>query len=207
MYLYVHEFENPKDCNVQEIKDMLFENSVKDFQARNGMKQKNLKVDTTKHGKPFFPRVKNLHFNITHSGRFWVCLFDTENVGVDVEDYSRRNLPQKRFMDITKRFFKPDEQDYVLGSTGTDDGADDAGGTDKLAMEPDEALKNRFFRIWTAKESYMKFTGNGFTEGFKNFSVLDDSLDLYFRNVPVDPQVVLTYCSERDTNLDELINI
>ena len=71
----------------------------------------------------------------------------------------------------------------------------------------DEGFKNRFFRIWTAKEAYMKYTGNGFSEGFKNFSVLDDSLDIYFRNVPVYPDVVLTYCSEIDTNLDELINL
>lgn len=197
MYLYVHEFDNPKDCNIQELRDTLFENSLKDYQARNGLKQKSLKIDKTKHGKPFFQKTKNLHFNITHSGRYWVCLFDTENVGVDIEDYAKRNLPLKRFLDISKRFFKPDEQEYVLGSA-TGDESDD---------EPDEAMKNRFFRIWTAKEAYMKFTGNGFTEGFKNFSVLDGSLDLYFRNVPVDPHVVLTFCSVRDNNLDELINV
>ncbi len=198
MHLYVHEFSNRKDCNVKEIRDMLFENSLSDYQARNGMKEKSLKTDTTKHGKPFFPKVKNLHFNISHSGRYWVCLFDTENIGIDIEDYSTRNMPTKRFKDISDRFFKPDETNYVLGSSDANEESEG---------DMDEELKNRFFRIWTAKESYMKYTGNGFTEGFKNFSVLDDSLDLYFRNVPIDPKAVLTYCSNRDANLDELINI
>lgn len=196
MYLYIHEFDKPKDAGIKEIKDLMFENSIKDYQPRIGKKQKSLKVETTKHGKPFFPKAKNIHFNISHSGRYWVCLFDKENVGVDIEDYSTRNMPPERFVSISDRFFKPDEKEYVIGSWIADSG-DDA----------DEALKNRFFRIWTAKEAYMKYTGNGFTEGFKNFSVLDGSVDLYFRTVPVDPKVVLTFCSKRDTNLDELINL
>jgi len=197
MYLYVHEFSDPKDSNVREIKDLLLENSTKDYQAKIGVKQKSLKLETTKHGKPYYVKSKKVNFSISHSGKYWACLFDETNIGLDIEDYSSRNLPANRFMDIANRYYMSDEQDYVLGESNGKESE----------IDGDEALKNRFFMIWTAKEAYMKYTGNGFTEGFKNFSVLDGGLHLYFHNVPIGPQVVLTFCSKYDKNLDEMINI
>ena len=197
MHLYMHEFTNPKDVGIKEVRDLLFDNSLKDYQARTGKSIEKLEVSKTKHGKPHFASAVNMHFSISHSGRYWVCLFDDRNIGVDVEDYSTRNMTIKRFNDISARFFLEDEQEYVLGNCNVDD--------EDRPM--DEGVKNRFFRIWTAKEAYMKYTGNGFSQGFKNFSVLDDSLKLYFKDVPVDPTVVLTFCSDRKTKLDELINL
>lgn len=183
MHLYLHEFSDIKDAKVKEIKDLLFKNVVTDYQERTGRKIEKLGVSRNEHGKPYFTTAINMHFSISHSGKYWACLFDSDNIGLDIEHYSTRKMSDKRLNDISKRFFMEDEQAYVGGDIV------------------------KFFRIWTAKEAYMKFTGNGFSEGFTNFSVLDDSLNVYFRNVPVDPQVELTFCSERDTNLDELINI
>lgn len=197
MYLYLHEFEKRKDANIKEIRNMLFDNSLKDYLTRTDTSLKNQKVETTKHGKPFFSNADHIHFSISHSGKYWACMFDIENVGLDIEEYSRRNMPVSRFTDITNRFFKPDERSYVLEGSTDEDMEDDA----------DEALKNRFFKIWTAKESYMKYTGNGFTEGFKNFSVLDNSLSLNFGSAPIDPHAVLTYCSQRETAIEEMINL
>lgn len=197
MHLYIHEFDNLEDSKVKEIRDLLFKSCVNDYQARTGRKQETLEVSLAEHGKPYFSTASNMHFSISHSGRYWTCLFDHENVGLDIEDFSRKNMTTKRFIDITDRFFEADERSFVLGGDAFDNSQDD----------PGEEIKDRFFRIWTAKEAYMKYTGNGFSEGFKNFSVLGGTLDQYFRNVPIDPKVVLTFCSDRDTNLDELINI
>lgn len=195
MHLYIHEFHNIDDNKIKDLRELLFNKSLEDYQERMGNTKKSLEVSKGKHGKPYFPSEKDLHFSISHSGKYWICMFDIEDVGVDIEDYSNKNMSLTRYIDISNRFFTEDEKKYVLGDLN-----------EIQNQELDEGTKNRFFRIWTSKEAYMKYTGNGFSEGFRRFSVLDGSLDVYFRNVPIDQKTVLTFCSKRDTNLDELIN-
>lgn len=210
MHLYIHEFKDINDAKVKEVRELLFKNVVTDYQQRTGRKVETLNVSLGEHGKPYFTTAINMHFSISHSGRYWACMLDSQNVGLDIEDMSRRNLTAKRLQDIAKRFFTEDEQILVIGVQAELNELNDLNDSEESILNEellDNKTKNKFFRIWTAKEAYMKFTGNGFSEGFDKFSVLDDSLDVYFRNVPVDPEVVLTFCSERDTNLDELINI
>jgi 4'-phosphopantetheinyl transferase len=36
-------------------------------------------------GKPFFPAFPNYHFNLSHSGRFALCVLDEQPVGADIE--------------------------------------------------------------------------------------------------------------------------
>ena len=36
------------------------------------------------HGKPFFTLLPRIHYNITHSGKYVMCLFAGEEVGIDV---------------------------------------------------------------------------------------------------------------------------
>ena len=197
MHLYIHEMDKTSNIELKDIKDELFEKALKDYHKRIRKRYKELKIETTKHGKKYFPNAKKIHFSISHSGRFWSCIFDKKNVGLDIEDYATRNMPPERFKDITERFYKPDEKEFVIGNYD-ENASDNDGG---------EALKSRFFKIWTSKEAYMKYTGNGFTEGFKNFSVLDDSLGLFFQNITIDSKSVLTICSERNKELEERIDI
>ena len=37
------------------------------------------------HGKPFFTLLPRIHYNITHSGKYVMCLFAGEEVGIDVQ--------------------------------------------------------------------------------------------------------------------------
>lgn len=59
-------------------------------------------------------------------------------------------MREKGVCSVAKRFFHPEEYRY-LQETGFSD----------------------FFSLWTAKESYVKFTGEGITDGFSAFSVVD----------------------------------
>jgi phosphopantetheinyl transferase len=111
-------------------------------------------------GKPYFdtPSLSAAHFSVSHSGRFWAVLFHGTAVGLDVEDLSaagrRGKHDRARFERIAARFFAPDEQAYLA----------------KAGDAPD--CRERFFRIWTRKEAYVKYTGDGFAQTFSHFSVI-----------------------------------
>ncbi len=84
-----------------------------------------------------------LFFSVSHSKEYTAVAFCNEKIGIDLQDI--RNCKEKS---IAKKFFHPDEQKAYL------DGYD-------------------FFKIWTMKESYVKFLGLGIDKNFKNFSVFD----------------------------------
>ena len=97
-----------------------------------------------KKGKPFFPAMPQVHFSVTHSGRYWMCAFSGQNIGLDLQEHrscDRRGL--------SARFFHPAE--------------------DAFLQQREDAV---FFDLWAAKESYVKFTGEGITEGLDYFSVV-----------------------------------
>jgi len=85
------------------------------------------------------------------------------------------DLQDKRTLknDIAKRYFHPDEQKALL--SGYD-----------------------FYKIWTAKESYVKFTGTGIDESFKNFSIFDLN---YFTYSDVVPSHTLCVYSQKPIEL------
>lgn len=78
-------------------------------------------------------------FNLSHSGDWVVlALADRGAVGVDVEHHGRRN----NLDGISGRFFQPAENTA-------------------LAALPKEDWHQRFFELWTLKESYVKALGRG----------------------------------------------
>ncbi len=85
------------------------------------------------------------------------------------------DLQEKRALknDIAKRYFHPDEQ---------------------------KALKNGFdfYKIWTMKESFVKFTGTGIDENFKSFSVFDLN---YFTHSDLIPDHTLCVYTQNPTSL------
>lgn len=98
-------------------------------------------------GKPYF-KDSCIQFNLSHSGRWVVIAWGSTPVGIDVEqirmDQGKRQL--------AKRFFCPDEQQYVFEA-------------------PEEEQGKRFFQIWTGKESYLKYQGTGINRPLNSFSV------------------------------------
>lgn len=74
---------------------------------------------------------KNIHFNLSHTGDYVVCAISENAVGVDIE-HTRKN-----YLKVARRFFTDNECRWI----GEDE--------------------NRFLRIWTLKEAYSKYTGQG----------------------------------------------
>jgi Phosphopantetheinyl transferase len=97
-----------------------------------------------KTGKPRFATDIGLHFSVSHSGQYWGCAISGQPIGLDIQKKS--NQYQRG---IAERFFHPDECRYLL-----------------------EREFDGFFDIWAAKESYVKYSGQGIGDDFSSFSVV-----------------------------------
>lgn len=93
---------------------------------------------------------ENIEFNISHSGDYVVLCYDNDTVGVDIEKIG------KYHSNVAKRVFTQKEQEWLC---------DD---------------KNKFYQLWTLKESVMKATGLGLKLGANSFEVLH-----FFDNEPI----------------------
>ncbi len=97
-------------------------------------------------GKPYPVNKPGLHFNLSHSGDWVVIAWGSSPVGIDIEQI-RSNVKWELLL---KRHFTPEEQSFVLEK-------------DAIA---------RFFELWTAKESYLKYLGQGLTRPLADLNVL-----------------------------------
>ncbi len=97
-------------------------------------------------GKPFALGLDDLKFNLSHAGSWVACAIDRQEVGVDIEQIAPIEL------EIARRFFAPEECGWLLQA------------------EPAERL-NRFYELWTIKESFIKMTGCGLNTPLDSFRV------------------------------------
>ncbi|URA09257.1 4'-phosphopantetheinyl transferase family protein [Thermospira aquatica] len=102
-------------------------------------------VDT--YGKPFLASHPHIHFNLAHSGRIVLFGIAEEDIGVDVEFCRPRE-----YSALAKRYFHPIEQAWASINWA-----------------------ERFYEIWTAKESYLKAIGIGIRKKLSSFSVIDEN--------------------------------
>ncbi len=102
-----------------------------------------------KNGKPYFDGFP-AHISLSHSnGRCLAAISDVE-IGADIEEIDGED---ERLLRIASRYFTPDEAEYVKVSP-----------------------VKRFFEIWCKKESYIKYTGEGFSCPLSSFCVFDTDM-------------------------------
>ena len=105
-------------------------------------------LETNPWGKPFFSSHPELHFSITHSGSWWLCGFSSAELGLDLQIHRSHAAPET----LSSRFFHPLEDAFLLRDA-----------------------YHRFFDLWCAKESWVKYTGHGFFDDPGSFSVVSSS--------------------------------
>ena len=105
-----------------------------------------LMITKEKHGKPVLKNYPDIHFNLSHSGHYVVCVVGTNPVGVDLQKMDEPNLK------LAKRFFTREESEWLLSL-------------------PAEKQKQGFYDLWVIKESFMKYTGKGFGLPLNAFTV------------------------------------
>lgn len=115
-----------------------------------------LLVTRTQRGKPYFPDCPQIHISPSHSGDYFLCAVADFPVGADIQihDGLPDEMPEDaeiRLHRIAKRYFTPGEAAFIQADTG-----------------------ERFFRLWTARESYVKYTGQGIDDSFAEHCVLPD---------------------------------
>lgn len=120
---------------------------------------KGLSFDTTiaygPKGKPYFLYNEGLHFSLSHTKEHIALALNDSPIGIDVECLRRYNE------DLVRRFFNAREADF-------------------LSSAAEKYRDELFTRIWTMKEAYVKFTGEGIADNFKTFSVIPKSLSAEF---------------------------
>ncbi|TFH45333.1 4'-phosphopantetheinyl transferase superfamily protein [Streptococcus equinus] len=106
------------------------------------------KFNIGKYGKPYYDSNKAVHFNISHTGNIVVVVFYICEIGVDVE-YIENEYSLDYQRDIMD-FFNTREIEYLSSS---------------LEFNFD------FIKLWTAKESFVKYTGSGLYRELSSFFV------------------------------------
>lgn len=87
-------------------------------------------IKKTKEGRPEIEGAE-LDFSVSHSGRYWMCLFSDSKCGLDFQVIRRAD-----FVEIKNRYFNSGEKKYA---------------SDEL----------RFFDVWVRREALGKFIGDG----------------------------------------------
>lgn len=123
--------------------------AVRRYVEETGSKSKVQKAALTverdsKFGKPYCKELPEVHFSISHSGAWWSCACAPQEVGLDLQQTQAKNLEK-----LAKRFFHPQELLWLRGKESS-----------------------QFYRLWTYKESYVKYTGTGLLAGLDSFSVV-----------------------------------
>ena len=165
--------------------------------GENAAEAERWQLEEGPYGKPRFVECPDLHFSISHSGSCWCCAFSTSPIGLDIQahGFGKGALPQEaegerlrlRMQRIFDRFFHPYERLWL------ENGGD-------------------FFAVWAAKESYVKYTGEGMHRSFDSFAVADENGLLPFvkgegahaqlRKLPAPAGYSLCLCAKR---MDEVL--
>ncbi len=102
-----------------------------------GLREQTTVVAEDAHGKPYFPDHPHLHFSLSHSGDYAVCVLTDAPVGADIEQI--RPFEWER---AAKRAFTEAQYGWLM------------------TVSEEERL-DAFFGLWTETESRLKQSGAG----------------------------------------------
>lgn len=130
------------------------------------------------------PEVKGIHFNLSHSHDYVVCVVSKRAVGCDIEKI------QAVREGVAKRFFHENETAHLKKYSG-------------------EEKDVEFVRLWTMKESYLKMTGEGMHLPMNQFACVisedgvrvlhnEQDVNCYIKEYEV-PGYKLTVCAKEST--------
>ena len=112
------------------------------------------------HGKPFLTLQPKIHYNISHSGKYVMCIIAGEEVGIDVQEHKKVNyermLTRMVPADMVREILESEQmvpQDMIREILDAD--------------EPEKA----FFTQWVLREAYIKWTGEGLSKDLRKISL------------------------------------
>ncbi len=158
--------EKVNSCRFPEDKRLLLGAGLLLHQGLDAFGVCDAAISYTDAGKPYLANCKDLHFNLSHSGHYAVCAFYHKEVGIDVQKIAP--VP-----------------DALIQKIATEEEAS------TLLQLPQGEKEEAFAKLWTAKESYLKYTGRGLLVSPKRVSLQDGQL--LFDGKPTDVTLETTY--------------
>lgn len=127
--------------------ELLLKKALTDF----GADIPEIKTVCGENGKPYLQGENDVFFNISHSDDYVLCVVSDVEAGCDIEKI-------KDFKDsLAKRVLSDSEYADVQSKTTR------------------EEKNAAFFRYWTLRESYMKYTGAGFSLPLSDFFITTEN--------------------------------
>jgi len=111
-----------------------------------GIRNRDIFFCKNEFGKPYVRNRSDAYFNVSHSGDWVVCALARNEIGIDIEKIKQINSQ------IADCFFSKEELVSLNHIEGND-------------------RLNRFYEIWTLKESYVKAVGEGLSMPLNSFTV------------------------------------
>ena len=136
-------------CNKKYRIETIYANLLLRYALKSvGFENLTEKIFVTENGRPKIAGDK-LYFDISHSGDYAVVCVSDKNIAVDIEKISKSKLKDGKRESLIDRVLTKREKEQIINKSR------------KKQMQS-------FFEIWTKKESYMKFCGEGLKKGFLN---------------------------------------
>lgn len=151
-----------------------------------------IRFQTNSFGKPELMDVKNLHFNLAHSGNWVVVAIDKNPIGIDIEEMKSIDI------DVMKEVLTTQE-------------------IKSLQALPANEQPSFFYDLWTLKESYVKYKGKGFTippssisvdvstgNFIKLFDINSKQLPCFFQQLKIDAAYKMALCTYQNSTVTYL---
>ena len=138
---------------------------------------KEIIFDKTNSGKPYLHVHLNFYFNISHTRTAIVVALSDQEIGVDIEKIKQANLA------ISNKFFTELEQKYIFDS-----------------YDKDKA----FYEIWTRKEAYLKYIGNGLKMPLTSFDVQQSKIKSKITTFQLNNYLISVCLEKNGTKFDVL---
>lgn len=137
-------------------------------------------------GKPYLENYPNIHISLSHSGNYAACAIDTKPCGIDIEQHRTVNSR------IFRKVLSSAEAEWVNSNND------------------EQSQSNRFLKLWTMKEAYLKTTGDGITVDLRKISLIEDNrlIETYngnqFISFDTDSFILTAYGSTNELTIEYL---
>lgn len=158
----VDRFRFEKDKRLSVCGEMLAKERIS---KKCGIPVQDIHLIKDENGKPYAENI-NIHFNISHSGDYVICVISESPVGVDIELIS-------------------DIKDSLIQYVCTENEL-------RYVYQDKPETRKRFFEIWTAKEAYFKYKGTGIKD-LKSIDVLSESIKKQIKTFYYQDYVISIY--------------
>lgn len=149
---------------------------------RNGLADQKENIKYGKYGKPYLEGI-DFHFSLSHSGEYAVCAYSDRPIGADLQRI------KDKIPDHTNKILSEAEKGYLESRMGHERTID-------------------FYRLWSRKESLLKWDGRGLGLPMQELSFIRQNMwseqfvfeekTLWFREFDVlFPKYTLCVCSEK----------